>query len=82
VRIPQGLFGDNVASAPPRLPRIILIHYTSSFSNDDPKSAKKANNLTVFFCTFGIYANKSCSLKVGEIDPKTCKLDFDQDHQL
>jgi len=35
-----------------------------------PKHQKKTKDLTAFFCTFGIIAYKSCTVNVGEIDPR------------
>ncbi len=41
----------------------------AAFTFADPKSTKKTDDLTVFFCTFGILKWKSCTLNVGEINP-------------
>ncbi len=41
----------------------------AAFSCADPKSVKKTDNLTVFFCTFRICKRKSCSRNVDEIAP-------------
>jgi len=45
----------------------------AAFAHANPKSAKKTDNLTVFFCAFGICRHKSCLLNIGEIDPKIPK---------
>jgi len=31
----------------------------AAFAHSDPKSTKKTDNMTAFFCTFGIFARKS-----------------------
>jgi len=43
----------------------------AAFTHADPESAKNTVKLSVFFCTFGIWAGKSCSLNVGKIDFRT-----------
>jgi hypothetical protein len=42
----------------------------AAFEHADLKGAKKTDNLTVVFCALRICNRKSCSWKVGEIDPK------------
>jgi len=42
----------------------------------DPKSAKKTDDLPVFFCAFVIWMCKSCSKRVGEIDPRLDNTDI------
>jgi hypothetical protein len=42
---------------------------TSPLVCADPESAKKTDNLTVFFCAFRICAHKSCLYNVDQIDP-------------
>ncbi len=40
----------------------------SAFARPDPESTKKTDNLTVFFCAFGICVCKSSSQSIDEID--------------
>ncbi len=44
------------------------LHFFAAFTHTDPKSAKKTDGLTVFFCAFGICRCKSCAYNVGEIN--------------
>jgi len=46
----------------------------AAFMLADPKSGKKTDSFTVFFCAFGICMDKSCKSNVGEIDPRFLKL--------
>ncbi len=45
----------------------------TAFVRADPESAKKTDNLIVFFGTFGICARKSCLYNDDEIDPRSGK---------
>ncbi len=42
----------------------------AAFMREDPMSAKKNSQAVSLFCAFGICERKSCTLNVGEIDPK------------
>ena len=49
-------------------------HFTSSFYTCRSQNRKKDCQVKQLYCAFGICASKSCSLNVGEIDPRSASL--------